>query len=206
MASIQKHFNSFPVALLTHFAVVSGGANWWDLWYMLQKIDAPYGFVFAIYILIMVLIILNVITGIFVNDAVEMSQAKKEHAIQASKERRDALFVNLREIFHKCDSDGSGSISKGELRTFMKEKPDLVNCFTDLDLDGFGAAALFDILDINESGTLEIEEFVMGCMRLTGPVKMMELAQAVNNNKKILHVSLRRIKDIHSQMATAPDV
>ena len=59
-------------------STLSGGISWWELEDVLLDVHVIYGLMFPVFISVMVLVCLNVITGIFVNDALEMAQRDRE--------------------------------------------------------------------------------------------------------------------------------
>eukprot|EP00747_Dinoflagellata_sp_TGD_P091961 gnl/TRDRNA2_/TRDRNA2_165252_c3_seq2.p1 gnl/TRDRNA2_/TRDRNA2_165252_c3~~gnl/TRDRNA2_/TRDRNA2_165252_c3_seq2.p1 ORF type:complete len:215 (+),score=39.91 gnl/TRDRNA2_/TRDRNA2_165252_c3_seq2:61-705(+) len=58
--------------------------------------------------------------------------------------------------------------------------------FTTLGLDVTQARALFVLLDVDETDEVEIEEFVMGCMRLKGEAKSIDVNMLLYENEKLL--------------------
>jgi len=182
---MRKHFSSLPVGLLSYFAAVSGGINWWDVWSLLTVCDPAYGWIFAIYMILMTLMVLNIITGIFVNNALEMAESNREFVLEAQMEKKKALFAHLRKLFRDLDRDGSDTVSRAELENFITS-PDAQATFNALALDGEGVVAFFDLLDVDGSEELEIEEFVMGCMRLSRDVKTLEIVLLLHGNKRLI--------------------
>merc|ERR1712113_1212929 len=62
-----------------------------------------------------------------------------------------------------------------EFQTQLND-PDLQLYFRSIDLDLSEAKGLFSLLDLDENGTVESEEFIMGCLRLRGQAKAIDLA------------------------------
>merc|ERR1712125_148890 len=56
--------------------------------------------------------------------------------------------------------------------------------FVAVDIDVHEAEGLFHLLDINDSGLVGIEEFIMGCMRLKGTAKSVDLATMLYEQKR----------------------
>jgi hypothetical protein len=46
--------------------------------------------------------------------------------------------------------------------------------------------ALFDLLDIDCSGSLSVDEFLLGCMRLKGHAKSVDIASIMVENKRMM--------------------
>merc|ERR1712176_917636 len=71
-------FKSLPMALLSFFMAVTDGVSWWQIEKLLLNISVGDGLIFVLFITIMVLIVMNIITSIFVNDALERAKMDKE--------------------------------------------------------------------------------------------------------------------------------
>merc|ERR1719350_1227876 len=103
--SMREIFDGMPTTLLTLFMCVSGGINWWDLVKLFREIGDGYSLLLSIYIAIMVLALMNIVTGIFVNDAVAMAQ--HDHAIV--QETQAAIYAEhiaqLSSVFSEADKD-----------------------------------------------------------------------------------------------------
>ena len=54
-----------------------------------------------------------------------------------------------------------------------------------MELDHHGAATLFDLLDFDGSGQVNLAEFVVGCMRLRGQARAVEVARTHADVSKI---------------------
>ena len=68
------YFNGLTMTLLTLFMSISGGVSWGEVVQLLLEISDLFGVLFVLYVATMVLALLNIVTGIFVNEAVAMAQ------------------------------------------------------------------------------------------------------------------------------------
>merc|ERR1712151_1176603 len=108
--------------------------------------------------------------------------ANKQHHVQKVKE----LFKNL-------DHNHSGAITlRGMERRIQDEN--VKAYFNSLELDVQDAWTFFKLLDTDEGHTVEAEEFIMGCMRLRGPAKALDVA-------KLMHETQMTSKHLHAFMA-----
>merc|ERR1719386_577592 len=65
-----------------------------------------------------------------------------------------------------------------------------------LELEASDAWELFKLLDSDDSQTIDIDEFVTGCMRLKGNAKAIDIAK-ISYDFKMMHRSLSRfMKDV----------
>merc|ERR1712087_135832 len=73
------------------------------------------------------------------------------------------------------DDDGSGTVTWDEFAHHLGN-PQMVEYLKAIDLDPHEAQKLFMLLDADESGGIDAEELVSGCLRLHGNAKALELA------------------------------
>merc|ERR1712228_1144168 len=86
----------------------------------LSQIHWFYEAVFVLYILFVVIGVLNVLTGIFVERAQELSGLDRDLVIQGEIKRNDAFLTEMKGIFEEADVDQSGSISWEEFKEYLK--------------------------------------------------------------------------------------
>jgi len=197
VSGMRRYFPNLWVAARTHFAAVSSGINWLELVDLLDAGSRFYVWVFSGYVILMVLMVLNIITGIFVNNALDIAQTHKDFAVQAVIERREALFQDLRKLFQQLDQDRSGRLTLGEFQTLM-DNPEVRGIFGSLEVDAPDAVSLFHLLDADGSMELEIEEFVIGCMKLKGAAKAVDMETLLRENKRMMQRTKRQIAQLAS--------
>merc|ERR1719491_1999375 len=129
---------------------------------------------------------MNVITGVFV-----------ESALSAAKNLKDIeLRDKMRSMFLQADADESGLISWEEFSKHLQDRT-MERCFELLDMDISEARGLFTLLDTDCSGEVDAEEFVMGCLRLQGAAKAIDLATLMYFNKRISNWWQTQMADVH---------
>merc|ERR1711971_1066792 len=108
----------------------------------------------------MVLALMNVVTGVFVDSA-----------ISKTKEQSDIFMINnVREIFGDLDHTMNWVEFESKL-----QMPEMMRYFEYLDVDCSDARALFSLVDSDNSGFIDAEEFLTSCLRLKGPSKALDL-------------------------------
>jgi len=181
--SLQTLCPTLNMTMLSLFMSMTSGISWNDLWEPLRHISVFAGSVFTFYIGFMVLGVLNVVTGLFVQQAMKVAEADSDMLIRAEIDWKKSCFNSLKEIFQACDTDGSGKISFSEFQAQTKTLK-VREMFQTLDLDVLEAEGLFKLLDLRGSGELGIDEFVIGCMRLKGNNRHVNLASLLYENKQ----------------------
>merc|ERR1719487_2095589 len=80
-------------------------------------------------------------------------------------------------VFQLADADGNSELTKMEFTAALQDKEVRRNLH-DVGIDLRSAEGLFDILDYDMSGDLDIKEFIDGCMRARGDAKAKDVLAA----------------------------
>jgi len=179
---LKRYYGSMGDSILSLFEAMMGGMDWDDLMQPLRtKVSPLFAVFFSAYIAFAMLVVLNLVTGIFVDSA------------QASiREHRDMDLVNrISELFFKCDKDKSGEISWSDFCSHCAH-PHMEEYFKAVDLDPSEARGLWILLDQEDCGRIGSDTFVNGCLRLRGPARSTDMAALMYNMrcKFKLHESL----------------
>eukprot|EP00913_Durusdinium_trenchii_P030866 g28908.t1 len=129
---LRKYWHNVPESMLTLFMAISQGLNWEDAMDPLREVSALAVVLVILYVVITVFAILNVVTGVFLNTAIESAGADKD-------------TVDVR-----------NAMSSGELSSFMESlgisTDDVRTLFTLLDSEHRG------LIDLDEfvSGCMQL--------------------------------------------------
>mmetsp|Transcript_148001 Transcript_148001/g.368874 ORF Transcript_148001/g.368874 Transcript_148001/m.368874 type:complete len:744 (+) Transcript_148001:181-2412(+) len=184
--TMKEHYGSVPKGLLTLFMGISGGKDWGDLMNPLLAIHWSYALVWCFYIFAVVFGMLNVVTGVFVARAHELSLNDREIMVQQELALERSYAKHIVGFFHEADKDGSGELSWEELEGYLQDET-VKAYFATLQLDVGQAKALFRLLDTDESNAVGIDEFVEGCMRLRGAAKNIDVNMLLLESEKLMH-------------------
>jgi len=193
-AALRHYFGSLGMSFLSLFQAITGGKDWDDLSSpLLTSIGALPCFAFACYIAFTVIAMMNVVTGVFV-----------ENAIKSAKEDKDFFMINnMREVFKEANGGITG-VMTWETFESQLDKHNMQEYFRAIDVDPSEAKGLFRLLDLDGSGFIDAEEFLSGCLRLRGPAKALDLAllmhevrrmvSRIQEQKKLLQKQLSRLR------------
>jgi len=151
------------------------------------------------YIAFATLVMLNLVTGVFV-----------EGAQRIIKEDRDNDLVRtVCKLFMRADDNNDHDITWLEFEEHI-EDPGMETYFQAVDLNREQGRDLFRLLDADGSGTLSVEEFVRGCVRLKGPARSVDLASLVqdfeahaSNNHRLFAAIEDHITESHNILVSA---
>jgi len=189
--TVTRFFKSMAMTLLTLSMSITGGLSWWEVEQMFIDVSPLSAVLMVLYVTLMVLVLLNIATGIFVNDSIEVAQGDRDIRATAQIARQRAHMKELRAIFTEIDEDGSGTITRAEFNIAMENNV-VRALFSSLGLDVSDAYNIFETLDSNGNEELEIEEFVMGCLSIRGMARAADMeflkAQMRRTQKRIAYL------------------
>jgi len=94
--------------------------------------------------------------------------------------------------------DPNLGITRQVFNTWLDDKQ-MLQLLDDMDVGTGNRTGLFDVLDVDQSGTLEVQEIVSGLMNLRGPAEKCDVIATLMSVRHILPV----IEDIHRTLSVA---
>eukprot|EP00931_Biecheleriopsis_adriatica_P043668 TRINITY_DN24959_c0_g1_i1.p1 TRINITY_DN24959_c0_g1~~TRINITY_DN24959_c0_g1_i1.p1 ORF type:complete len:613 (-),score=119.46 TRINITY_DN24959_c0_g1_i1:80-1918(-) len=176
IAELEQLYGSVTKSALSMFQAISGGLDWDTIVQPLLRQEMYWpGLLLVSYVGFALLAVMNVVTGLFVQNAME----------RAAEVRQMSLVGHIRGLFETLDRDESGRISFEELKQHL-DQPAVKACFKAIDIHVSEASLLFEMLDADGSGEIDFREFVEGCMRLQGPARAVDLLLASRDSQQSL--------------------
>lgn len=129
---------------------------------------------FVVYIFFCFFSLLNLVTGVFVDGAIQHSGKEKELQLTKEQEEREEYVSMLLDLLEDIDTEDTGFITKSDLEMALKDTR-VLHTFAVLDIDIMDSNYLFNVLDKDNSGAVDMEEFVEGCMRIKGAAKTVDI-------------------------------
>jgi hypothetical protein len=164
--ALFKFFGSMPTSMFSLVKVITGGVDWGDVSDALGSLrDWPLAlYPFIAYIAFALIAFLNVVSGVFMDTAMD----------RAKKERELFLVRSAQCVLDEVQMGTQGMITWPEFERAL-EDVDVRTFFNEVDIDISDAKHLFDILDKSQDGLISADEFLKGCARLHGPAKALDL-------------------------------
>lgn len=183
-ATFDDYWGTFPRTLQSMMMALTGGQDWNLIVGPLEDLHMLVAAWFYFYIVVTVLGVMNVVTGLFVDRAMDIQQQDRDTQVKEQIDQEDALVKDLRKIFHEADADSSGLLSWDEFNKHLQE-PRILATLASLDLDVSEAQSLFRILDYSGSGEVNVDDFVWGFMRLKGNAKSADLCTLLYEHRQL---------------------
>lgn len=173
---LDHFFGSVAKSIFTLFMSVAGGISWGEVVEPMLEADLPMAFVFVLYLSTIMFGVLNIVTSVFVESAMQGTQHYRDLIIQENIDKKEQSIRHIREIFRQMDTDQGGTITMPEMQAFLRtDDLGLKSYFEALELNASDTQALFKLLDKDRSGAIDIDEFCEGCMRLKGEARSFDI-------------------------------
>eukprot|EP00929_Paragymnodinium_shiwhaense_P089116 TRINITY_DN4934_c0_g1_i2.p1 TRINITY_DN4934_c0_g1~~TRINITY_DN4934_c0_g1_i2.p1 ORF type:complete len:787 (-),score=174.68 TRINITY_DN4934_c0_g1_i2:126-2486(-) len=169
------YFGTLPRSMNSLFSAMSGGRDWIEYYEVLEPLPTVTRAQFLLFIAFSLFAVVNVVTGVFVESAIQTSGSDRESLIKEEMDQKSRYLQNMQDVFLEMDADGTGGISLDEFEEHLADTR-VIAYFNALKLDVSDARMLFRLLDSDHSGAVEIEEFLLGCDKLKGEARSLDVA------------------------------
>lgn len=194
-AAVLRKFGSVQLATLTLYEAVSGGSDWHSMYDVAMTIGVAYGIMFVLFIAFCQIALLNILTAIFVNHALELAKPDKD-AMAADRCRQQVeAYEELCALCHDMDLGETGGITASEFESQMTGGR-LGARLSMLGLDIRDAQAFFQLLLVSsttEPQRVSAEDFVEGCMRMRGAASGIDI-HGVERQARLLSDALAKFR------------
>jgi len=195
---LRQHFRSVPIAMLTLFLSFVGEVDYKEVILTLFEVDATTCVVYVSFVLFVTLALSNIIAGIFITEAMETAGQDREIRLRGEQVRARKNMKMLSDLFHELDTTGTGQLNKKDFEQRMEDLSvqAMLSYFNFNTLD---AKSFFARLDVDGSGAVDIEEFVVGCLRMHGKANAIDMEVSIHETKvlaKRIMSEVRKLSDL----------
>jgi len=170
---VYMYYGSFSRCFLTMFEITLG--NWMPPCRALVENVSEWCMFFSLFHKMVIgFSCVSVVTAVFMQETFKVS-TRDNHNMIISKERlRIDTFSKLSQLFDWADSDDNGLLAYDEFHG-MVEDHDARIWLSAMELDVDDPKILFQLLDEDDTGTLDMAEFIKGISRLKGGAKALDM-------------------------------
>jgi len=185
---MRKYFGSLPDAWMSLWKAISGGIDWDILAEPLEKdVGSLLGWAFAAYIAFALLALMNVVTGVFVQTALQSAQQEEDSfltdQIIALLSSTDAVSLPRK--------DGRALVTMNDIQSRLRD-PRFEKDWKAINVTQDEAEYIFELLDVTRCGEILVDDFVAACIRLHGGAKSIDVLTMMQENR---HNS-RRLEEV----------
>lgn len=168
-------FGTLESSILTLYMAMSGGQDWGDAYATLSALSPTHRFFFMVFVSFALFAVVNIVTGIFVDTALQCNSSDKEAVVQEELAAKEKYLERMRLAFEEMDANGTGLLSMDEFQRKLDDER-VQAYFNALKLDVSDASKLFMLLDYDQSGEIGIDEFLTGVHKLKGESRALDMA------------------------------
>eukprot|EP00927_Polykrikos_kofoidii_P045331 TRINITY_DN3927_c0_g1_i1.p1 TRINITY_DN3927_c0_g1~~TRINITY_DN3927_c0_g1_i1.p1 ORF type:complete len:667 (+),score=98.84 TRINITY_DN3927_c0_g1_i1:1633-3633(+) len=174
VGQVSHFFGSIENTMYTLFICTTGGLSWSEAALLVFDFGTFYFAVFMFFLFFIFFSVLNIVTGVFVDTAIQQAERDRSlYMLQAEKAKK-ALLEDLRELLVQLDSNIDGVISESEWFERIDD-PLVKTLFSRLEIPLTDTFGLFEVFDVNGDGIISISELVAGVETLAGVAHNMHL-------------------------------
>eukprot|EP00747_Dinoflagellata_sp_TGD_P103840 gnl/TRDRNA2_/TRDRNA2_169097_c0_seq1.p1 gnl/TRDRNA2_/TRDRNA2_169097_c0~~gnl/TRDRNA2_/TRDRNA2_169097_c0_seq1.p1 ORF type:complete len:301 (+),score=61.88 gnl/TRDRNA2_/TRDRNA2_169097_c0_seq1:3-905(+) len=193
---VHEYWGSVFKAMLSLYWASTGGESWRYLAEPLRSVGSHAHFLFLVYIAFFMFVIMNTLTSLFVEAALENSDHDHAKQIREEISKKKKYMSDLRKLYHLVDADGDGELT---LREFQKGCTDAeLEAFANsLDIETTDLEEVFFLLSNQGRQPVDMEAFVMGCIKLRGPARSTDLNFLLHEHSKFQKITAH-VLDVHT--------
>jgi len=205
-AFLKLRFADLERSMQTLFQSISNGLTWGDVADKMHKLSWVWGYLFVVYVAFCCFAVLNVMTGVFCQSAIESAERDQELHVQSvvtSKQQQIEMFMSVfKSIQIERGEVASENLTYMEFEALFNE-PHIKSFFQSLDVETSDAWTLFKLMDTSGNGDLDASEFVEGCMRLKGPARSIDVSLLMQEHKRMRKKLLtmdQLLQEVHASL------
>jgi Ca2+-binding EF-hand superfamily protein len=161
--------------------------------------------------------LMNMVVGLVVEKTIAQSRDSKKNKEKAKQVEARNAIKDLRAVYLEIDGNGDGVLTLEEMEKSI-DNPLIKKALERLGVPTEHITDLFDILDVDQSSQVDVEEFIEGMTKIKGQfrnrdfvaaevaikvidriqTKIQEKLRAVRENEAEIHRVMTRVEDILS--------
>eukprot|EP00927_Polykrikos_kofoidii_P049185 TRINITY_DN43294_c0_g1_i1.p1 TRINITY_DN43294_c0_g1~~TRINITY_DN43294_c0_g1_i1.p1 ORF type:complete len:841 (+),score=116.82 TRINITY_DN43294_c0_g1_i1:103-2523(+) len=188
---LRTYFGSLTRGILSLWQAMSGGLDWDTLASPLfDEISWMTGMAFCCFIAFALLALMNVVTGVFV-----------QTALQSARDEEDSFMTSqILNLFKITDKERDTRITMDEIEESI-EDPKAEKEWKSIGVEAADARYLFNLLDVEGSGHVVFEEFLGGCLRLNGSAKSIDLLTIMQESRNNCKSALKHNEETRRHLS-----
>ena len=193
-----RKFGTLTKSMLTLYQILYNGVLWGELWDVMQGWTWFFLASYLLYVSFSMIILGNMMASFLFSLQKKVSRKEKENLIQSEIESKEEFLQQMNSVFQEFDQNGNGAISWTEFQIALEDQR--MHAFlSSLELDISDAVGLFSVLDSDGTGAIEHSEFLLGCLRLRGGAKAVDMVR-VQMEQEWMHQAMLHQKELMREL------
>jgi len=194
-------------AMVTLAMSTTAGKDWEDVWTLIEPLGSASRLAFLFYVAFFTFAVMNVVTGLFVERALQLCRPSEREALERRKAEAELEEAELTVILEMLDEDGDGFISKEEFTQLIRNER-VSHVLHKMGVDIKDATVFFKtVARLSQQSDIRIPDFVAHIMRLRGNALSMDLHAVILHIKQLernMSTLLEKISEVRPHVAMDP--
>lgn len=198
---VRDHFSSLPMAILTlmQFANADSIAS---VYMPICRAQPAFAIYFLVLWLVVTIALMNLVTAIIVENALAHGREDIEERQHEMRKVLKRIIPEIEEVFDKLDSDRSGVLTFEEIEAASNTgELALPEDIREI-VEPHRLLEIFEFLDMDQSGDIEIDEFVDGVCSLAVSAVPIETTQILQLIRRTHHSVMAMERDLQRMLST----
>eukprot|EP00929_Paragymnodinium_shiwhaense_P014857 TRINITY_DN12281_c0_g3_i1.p1 TRINITY_DN12281_c0_g3~~TRINITY_DN12281_c0_g3_i1.p1 ORF type:complete len:761 (+),score=146.88 TRINITY_DN12281_c0_g3_i1:81-2363(+) len=205
LTRLKSLWGTVQHSMLSLYMCVTNGADWAEVADSLVRAGHLYYMLFLLYILFYTCVISNTLTSLFVESTMANADKDQQYVIQNALEQSDKIIDKLHDWFHDVDIDGNGYVTYEEFCMKLQD-PRSVAFASTLNIEVTDLKQFFSVLSRNGKQTVDLETFVVGCIKLRGAARSMDLMEFMYFQRTAVQQAKKQATQFQEMMMTQLEV
>mmetsp|Transcript_91535 Transcript_91535/g.144652 ORF Transcript_91535/g.144652 Transcript_91535/m.144652 type:complete len:757 (-) Transcript_91535:32-2302(-) len=188
---ILDYWGSVSTAMVSLYKSTTGGVDWGDVADVLYDMGIAYYSMFLFFIAFIILALLNILTGIFVDSAMKVTAEDKdgEAVAKLAAERSTVLdLAKLHCVLSGKNVEDNGTITLDQFEICMAS-PAMRARFSVMGLEIWDSKEFFQqLVVLGDSEEVDLRTFVAGCMQMRGSAQRLGLQTLIGQVSHLIEL------------------
>jgi hypothetical protein len=177
-AELLSMYGSVQQSMLTLYKATTGGDDWSLSYTAISSTGWVASMVYLLFVAFMQIAIVNIITGIFVDTALQKLAPDREAIALSHHREKELVAREMRSLWREVAEVDDGYLSPDDFYKGVRGTK-IPYLLEDLGLSVDNVTQFFNVLQTNspEDGKVRLNNFVHGCMRLKGSASSFDIQE-----------------------------
>jgi len=170
---LYEYFGSFTRCLLSMFELTL--ANWPPVTRLLaEEVTEWFMLICVIHKLTIGFAVIGVINGVIMQETFQVAATDDMLMVRRKQRSAELLRTKMNHLFEALDNSADGSLGYDEFQ-IIGHVPEVKTWLASMDIETDDLPSLFELIDVDNSGTIPVEELVTRIPRIKGAARSLDL-------------------------------
>mmetsp|Transcript_138944 Transcript_138944/g.245223 ORF Transcript_138944/g.245223 Transcript_138944/m.245223 type:complete len:753 (-) Transcript_138944:36-2294(-) len=201
MAGIYKYWGSLLDSMHSLYVSTTGGVDWVEVARTLEPMGPIYYMLFLLYIAFFLFVVMNTLTSLFVETAMKNAEQDHHNVIQDEMKRKNEYISKIRRLYERIAKGQRAELTQADFEKVLQDS-EMLAFMQSVEIDTMDCEQFFNILSCGGTQGVDIETFVVGCMKLRGMARSMDLMAVAYTQRQ----DSAKIRQIETQLLGMKDL